>query len=179
MAYPALLVRIRSELINNLTVTGQEWRTALARRAQRLLLVVTDVRLRAFCNRLVDTGLPESEWLESLGSLVCSLPPARWSEVDVAKFTQELTQLCLKFLRVESIAFERLQQQDPDSAMHVSITQLNGSAANRVIYTNLDDEPQIRELENRLAELLNGNPSIGFAATIRALWKVLPKESNH
>ena len=54
---------------------------------------VAEPRLKAFCLRLGDSGLPEQEWVESIGSFICSKPPAKWADVDFAFLCEEKQQL--------------------------------------------------------------------------------------
>src|SRR5208282_5725250 len=69
MAYPRLQERIKAELIDAFSLTGStgEFRNVLAQRSEYLILDVTEPRLKAFCNRMIDTQLGESEWLDSVG----------------------------------------------------------------------------------------------------------------
>lgn len=175
MAYPLLQERIKSELIDALGVgrTTDKIRTVLARRAQRLIGTLAEPRLKAFCNRLADIELPESEWLESLGSLVSAVPPTRWTDNDTERYTQELTHLSIRFQRVESITFAQFPDQSPDLAMRLSITQVDGSEADRVVYVTSEDQARVGEIENRFAMVLKECPTLGLAAATRCLWKAL------
>lgn len=179
MAYPALQERIKTELIAAFDLMGSvdDFRMVLARRAQHLVLAVTEPRLKSFCNRLADTEMPEPEWLESFGSLICSVPPTRWADLDTDRYSQELAQLCTRFHRVESITFEKLRGQSTESAMRLSITQIDGSEADRVVYVSKEDEVRVGEMENNLAALLSNSPKLGVVAATRFLWKVLSEEN--
>lgn len=179
MAYPALLDRIKTEIVEAFGIQGtaMEFRAALARRARQLLLTVTEPGMKAFCNRLLDTGMGGSEWLESVGSLLCSIPPSKWSDVDVERFGQELAQICTRFQRIEALAFDTFRQGEPESATRFSITQLNGSETNRVIYVTKEEEARVKEVEKRVSEILAESSSVGLAGAVRALWKALRANS--
>lgn len=179
MAYPALQERIKTELIDafDLTASAREFRSVLARRSQQIILDVTEPRLKAFSNRLIDTELAEPEWLESIGSLICSVPPARWTDLDSERYSQELTQVCTRFRRVESIAFERHGNGQSESAMRLSITQRDGSEVDQVIYVAEEEKAKVLEIENRVTALLRDERGLGLAGTARAMWNALSQET--
>ena len=180
MAYPALLDEIKAGITEAFGLQGiaTDFRTALARRARRLLLTVTEPRVKAFCNRLLDTELAEQEWIESIGSLLCSIPPSRWSDVDAERFGQELAQLCTRFQRIEALTFDTLHEdEEGESAMRFSITQLNGSETDRVIHVTKEEEARVQEVERRVSDILDEFSSTGLAGAVRALWKALHSHS--
>lgn len=181
MTYPRLQERIKAELISafDLSSSTGKFRNLLARRSQRLILDVTEPRLKAFCNRLVDTELAEPEWLDSIGSLICAVPPARWTDIEMEKYSQELTQLCTRFRRVESIAFERQGNRETESAMRLSITQQDGSEVEQVIYLAGDEQVRVLNIENQVAALLRDAPRLALAGTARALWNALSQETGN
>jgi hypothetical protein len=180
MAYPNLHDRMKAELIDAFGLSsGDNFRATLSQRAQQLLLAVTEPRLKAFCNRLLDAELPDPEWLESLGSLVCAIPPARWSDVDLERYSQELPSICTRFRRVETMCFQVHKDRYTDSAMRLSITQLDGTEADRIVYVSSDQESKLTEIENRLADVLKDSPQLAFAATTRVLWKALSQENHN
>jgi hypothetical protein len=106
-AFPELQERLRKELRDafNLPGTFQQFRTSLAGRAEQVVLGVNEAKLRAFCLRLMDDNLPESDWLESLGSYLALKPPSKWHDAEEDAFDSELAQCATRFHRVESIAF--------------------------------------------------------------------------
>jgi hypothetical protein len=180
MAYPDLHEHMKGELVDAFGLSkSDDFRGILSRRAQQLLLAITETHLKAFCNRLLDTELPEPEWLESLGSLICAIPPARWSDLDVERYSQELPSICARFRRVETMCFQSHKDHYMDSAMRLSITQLDGTEAERIVYVSSDQESRIAEIENRLADVLKESPQLAFAAATRVLWKALSEESRN
>lgn len=178
MAHPQLLNRMRDALSRAFDLSGdfQRVRNALSARADGILIAVKDSRLKAFCMRLADCNLPEAEWLESLGSLVASLPPSKWADLNEEVFDQELDQLVGRFKRVESMAFTaRKKKAGGESAVRVTITQPDGSEVDDVIYVSKDEEERVAELEARIASLLKEQKRIGMAATARVFWKALSR----
>jgi len=77
------------------------------------------------------------------------------------------------------MCFEAHKDRYVNSAMRLSITQLDGSEADRIVYVSSDQESKIGELESRLADVLKDSPQFAFAATARVLWKVLSQESQN
>jgi hypothetical protein len=180
VAYPALQEKMKAILIATFELDGaSDFRSILSRRSRQMVFAITEPRMKAFCNRMMDTELPEPEWLESVGSLICSVPPSRWTDVDEERYSQELTQVCTRFRRVESIAFDKFQGGGAESAMRLSITQADGSETDRVIHVTQDDEIAVCDMENRLTELLNRSPRVGLAAVTRVLWKSLSQENRN
>lgn len=175
MAHPKLLDRMRDLLKETFDLPGdfQGVRAALSARAEGVLIAVREPRLKAFCMRLIDCNLPEAEWLESMGSLVSSLPPAKWTDAEEEKFVQELSQVVSRFRRVESIAFTANKRAGDESAVRVTITQLDGSEVDDVIYVSKEEEKLVAEIEARITSLLGEKKRLGLAATARAFWKAL------
>lgn len=179
-AFPRLRERIKKDLFQSMGLPRAEadFRSALSTRAERLSLSATDPRLRAFCNRLADTHLATPEWLESIGSTICSIPPNRWSDSDCDKFAQELSVMSNKFRHVESIVFAGGLPKVPGQALRLAITESSGAEADRVLFIRNEDEETITEIEERIAFVLEGTAEHGIAAATRALWKLLAGGGN-
>ena len=176
--YPKLHDKMRTALADCFDIPGHfiEARQDMAERAETILLGVHEPNLKAFCMCLADRSLPEAEWLEALGSFICSKPPSRWTDEDFEVYLQELNQLCARFRRVESIVFKTQRDTIRKSAVRVDITQLDGSEVNNVIYVKPEEERRVAEIEAKISSLINKTKRIGLAATARAFWKALAKE---
>ena len=81
-AFPALQDRIREQLKQSFSLSGtsEDMRASLEGRAQRIMVSVTEPKLRSFCGRLCDSALSESDWIESVGSHLALKPPSRWHD---------------------------------------------------------------------------------------------------
>lgn len=156
-AYPELQQRLRILLREAFDLPGgfQQFRTALARRAEQVVLGVNEPKLRAFCLRLMDDNLPESEWLESLGSFLALKPPAKWHDTEEDLFTQELGPLTTRFHRVESIVFVDGKPSNDGVGIRLAITQANGEEHEQVIPFIADEENALRDLQGQFEALLN------------------------
>lgn len=177
-AYPELQERMRRQIQEVFPWTGpfQVLRTALAERAEQVLLAVTEPKLRAFCLRLIDDSLPESEWLESLGSYLALKPPSRWHDAEEEMFYSELAQIAARFHRVESITFGRSKSIKNGTCVRLAITQANGIEHEQVVHFTGEDESSMRELQAQFEMLLAKNKRLGLAAASRAIWANLEKE---
>jgi hypothetical protein len=179
LSYQDLQDRIRKILVKEFDLAGEleSIRPTLTYRADNILIAVNEPGLKAFCLRLIDTNLPEPEWLESLGSFICSMSPSKWADADEDKFEQELSLLCDRFRRVESIAFRTQKASANESAVRVTITQQDGSEVDNVIYVSKGEEKRVAEIEAEITSLLKRTSRVGLAATARAFWKALAKKN--
>lgn len=177
-AFPELKDRMKVAVAKAFDLSGpfQEVRDALSARAEGILITVSEMQLKAFCLRLFDRALPEAEWLESLGSLICSMPPSKWTDEEEDLFYEELKQLASRFRRVESMTFKTRKSSVGGAAVRVAITQLDGSEIDQVIYTTEEEEKAVAKLESQLSAMFRQNKKIILAATARAFWKALSRE---
>lgn len=176
-AFPELQERLRKSLREAFDLPGsfQQFRSALARRSEQVVLGINEPKLRAFCLRLMDDNLPESDWLESLGSYLALKPPAKWHDAEDDLFVQELALLATRFHRVESIAFVDGKPLKTGIGIRLAITQANGTEHEQVIHVAADEENRLRELQNEFEALLTKDKRLGLAAVSRAIWSKLEK----
>jgi hypothetical protein len=139
---------------------------------------IRDPQLKAFCLRMLDSQLPESDWIESVGSFVADSPPSRWKDEDEVRFSEQLTLLVHKFRRVESVHFAQRRRGNGPPALRVAVTAGDGIERERVVFLPAEQENEAKQLEARILELAKKNDLISLAATSRVLWKLLQKD-NH
>lgn len=179
-AYPELQARMKNAIVESFDLDGGQLfphiREILAQRARPLLIGAIEPRIKAFCHRLTDLQLPEDSWMESLGSLICCMPPNKWADLDEGKFYDELNSLSARFRRLESISFPSDIQSSSDTALRVVITATGGDERDRVIHISREDEEPIEKLEAELTKIISQNRRVGIAAAARAFWKVLEGE---
>lgn len=173
-AYPSLLSKISTHLELEFGLNGglPAFREAVGPRAARLAHIVTEQRLKTFCLKIADGSLPDRQWLESLGSFVCSLPPAKWQDKEVRKFEQEINTLCSHFIRVEATAFNGQPHHDL-TATRLSLTQADGHEIDQVVYLSAQEADAAETIEHAITALLQEHGRIGVAAATRALWRAL------
>jgi hypothetical protein len=174
-AYPELQERLRTRLREAFILPGlfPEFRTNLSARAEHLLLAVTEPKLRAFCLRLMDNNLSESDWLDSLCSHVALKPPAKWHDAEEDLFNAELPGFARKFLSVESILFKSNGAPSNSIGVRLAVTQASGLEHEQVIHFTVEEESRLVQLESKFDALLAGNMRLGLAAASRSIWKGL------
>jgi len=176
-AYPLLHQRMSDALCKEFgcdDLVFSKARLQIARRAEKLLLQVTDNKLKSFAFRLFDENLPEPDWLNSVGSVLALRPPDKWKDEDEGKFHSELELLAAHFRRVESAAFSGVAG---DHGLRVAITQADGSERQEVIRFTDDEQNELKDLEDSILKILKKNPRLGVAAASQAIWSQL-RESN-
>lgn len=177
-AYPELEERLRKQLRGAFDLPGsfQQFRTSLAARAEQILLAITEPKLRAFCLRLMDNNLPESDWLESLGSYLALKPPSKWHDTEETLFTGTLSELAERFHRVENIMFAEGNSAQNGFGLRLAITQSNGAEHEQVVHFAAEEESQLRTLQRKFEHLLANHRRLGLAAASRAIWETLETE---
>lgn len=176
-AFPELQERLRKELRSAFDLPGtfQQFRTALVARTEQVVLGVNEPKLCAFCLRLMDDNLPESDWLESLGSYLALKPPSKWHDAEEDTFRNELVQFATRFHRVESIVFVGGKSPANAVGIRLAITQANGVEHEQVVHFTADEEQQLRGLQTQFEVLLTKDKRLGLAAASRAIWANLEK----
>lgn len=147
-----------------------EYRSKLASRAEQLLIQVTESKLKAFAFRIFDEGLPESEWLESVGSLLALRPPNRWKDDDEDTFQRELENISSRFKRAESIAYASAGSGKSKTSLRIAVTKADGSERQEVIHFDVQEEDVLNSIQKQIAEIIENNERLGVAAASRAIW---------
>jgi hypothetical protein len=183
LALPQLKDRIRTQItaafeMPKTGVTFLAFRDNLSERAQNVVVQVSDMELKAFCLRLLDSSLPEPEWLESIGSLVATTPPSRWKDSDEIIFTERLSPLVRKFQRVESLSFQSNRNQQSFATFRVELTTKEGNEKHKVLHLQPGEDKAAGSLADDIASLLKQHDSrIALEALSRNLWRILGKNN--
>lgn len=177
-AYPELKEHLKKQLQDSFFIPGSfsQARQMLAERSMRILVSITEPKLKAFCLRLVDDNLPEDEWIESLGSYLALKPPSKWHDIEEDMFDRELTQLITRFHHVESIIFSKVKNTKTSTGIRLSITQSDGTEHEQVIYFGSEEENQLKQLQNELTDMLSKHKRLGLVAASRVMWKLLSEK---
>jgi len=178
VAYPLLKDRIRKKLadvfdISKSSASFQALRDSLSGRCEGILINIRDIDLKAFCLRLIDCHLPESDWLESVGSYVATTPPLRWKDENETIFEEKLKPLVQKLLRVESVNFSLGKNEAGGTAMRVAITARDGSERDKVVRLSPDEEQEAKATEVEIGKLLKSNDRISITAMSRVIWRIM------
>ena len=171
MTFPELQERLRKELRTafNLPGTFQQFRTVLSARSKQMVLTVIEPKLRAFCLRLMDDSLPESDWVESIASHLALKPPSKWHDMEEEVFSHGLAQYAAKFHRVESIAFAGRKSLKNSLGVRLAVTQADGVEHEQVVHYAANEEVRLQELQRRFENLLTGDKRLGLVAASRAI----------
>jgi len=174
-AFPHLLQTMKDEFQACFNRPGnlESARTDVAYSANRVLLSVKEPRLKAFCLRLADHGLEDDQWIESLGSFLCSKPPSKWIDNDLSQFEDELHRCARQFFRVESTLFDEKAEPAGSQAMRVSITCQDGSEVDKVVRLREGELKKVATLEEKIRSLLREDQQLGLVAATRAIMSQL------
>ena len=110
--------------------------------------------MKAFAFRLVDDGLSEADWLESLGSFLALRPPSKWKDGDEDTFNRELETLAGRFKRAESLSFGSSVNVRGKMGLRIAVTQADGSERQEVIQSITNEEVDLKQFQNRIAVLI-------------------------
>ena len=135
--------------------------------SEKVLIYIKEPRLKGFCMRLSDKNLPEQEWLESLGSFVCSKPPSKWIDSDEDLFEYEAKQLFSRFLRVESLAFDIENESFDGSAVRVTVTKADGTEVDHVLHVSKEEEQMVSKVETEVSNILKKSKRVGLAGCFK------------
>lgn len=158
-AYDILLNSIEQLLVSAFALkqTNEELRRELAGRAESLLAVTVDTRLKGFLIRACDLGLDFTGWLEAIATVVANKPPSSWNDADKAQFEVNLSELARKFHHLEAVSYENrphAEQSPAGESIRIGITRLNQSEQERVVTLPPTAEKQASELERAIEEIL-------------------------
>ncbi|MDL5048059.1 hypothetical protein QQ054_18750 [Oscillatoria amoena NRMC-F 0135] len=175
-AFSNLQGRIESGLAEELGYKGltvRQYRRKLAERAENLLVRVTENKLKAFAFRLFDESLSETDWLNSVGSVLALRPPDKWKDEDEDTFHRELEASAGRFKRAESAAFAQGKNGKSGQGLRVAITQADGVERQEVIHIDENEEKLLDKLQQEIASVIQKNERLGLAAASRAIWSQL------
>ena len=182
--YPHMMARIREKILTAFDapksgVELQAFRNDLSRRCQDLVVKITEIDLKAFCLRLLDSRFAELDWLESVGSYVATTPPSRWKDADEAVFIEKLEALVKKFRRVESTHFSGNKPASSATAFRVALTARDGKEQERVVHLTAQEDQEAATIEKRISQLLAQNERVSMIAMTRVIWRLLENTHEH
>ena len=167
-AYPRMLERIRSNLLQRLHVPDltEIYFEQLRERAKNISQLSGDFRLEAFTARLVKYENTDED-IEGLASLAVNKLPKSWVDSDYDKANLEIANLARNFIQLETYA-EVKGRANKRHAMAI-VLGLNGKTSPIVHEFNIADADQERvtDLVTRLTSVLNkdkGSNNIVLAA---------------
>lgn len=180
-AFFTLQHRMTEALKHEFACSGQassQYRRKIASRAERLLVQVTENKLKAFAFRLFDSTSSEAEWLESVGSVLALRPPNKWRDEDEDTFIRELEAMGGRFKRAESAAFGHGSNSAGSRGLRVAVTQADGTEREEVIHIDAAEEDSLQRLQEQITQVIGSNPRLGLAAASRVIWTKLKPTDN-
>jgi hypothetical protein len=179
-AFPNLQQRMEAAIAKEFGYdkhNAAQYRPKLAVRTERLLVLVTENKLKAFTFRLFDEVLAISDWLNSVGSVLALRPPDRWKDEDEDTFHRELETMAGHYKRTESAAFTSVGGQ----GIRVAVTQADGAERQEVVQIDEDEQSMMREIQEQISAIIQKNKRVGLAAASRAIWSQIkaPEDRPH
>lgn len=158
-AYPAMLSRMREQILNELQVHGRTPKAyeELNERAKNIQDISGDLRLRSFINHLA-TFEDDLRSMESLAGLGINKPAKAWIDSDIDRATVQLTLLAQQFNQHEAVA-RVAGRKDKRSAMAM-IVSIEGRPTPIVEeFDVLDsDFEKVADLSKKIEYILDQSP---------------------
>ncbi|RKU28297.1 hypothetical protein C6495_15215 [Candidatus Poribacteria bacterium] len=131
-------------------------RRELASRAESLLAVTVETRLKGFLIRACDLGLDFTGWLEAIATFLANKPPSSWNDTDTAQFEVNLSELARKFHHFEAVSYENrphAEQSPAGESIRIGITRPNQREQERVVDLPSTTKEQASELERAIEKV--------------------------
>lgn len=158
-AYPAMLARMREQILNELQVHGRTAKAyqELNERAKNIQDVAGDLRLRSFINQFTTFG-DDLQSMESLAGLGINKPAKAWIDSDIDRAIVQLTLLAQQFNQHEAVA-RVAGRKDKRSAMAM-IVSVDGRPTPVVEEFDIldSDDEQVNDLSKKIEEILQQTP---------------------
>jgi hypothetical protein len=124
-AYPAMLSRMREQILNELQVHGRTAKAyqELNERARNIQHIAGDLKLQPFITQLMTFG-DDLHSMESLAGLGINKPTRAWIDSDIDRAFVRLTQLAQQFNQLEAVA--RVSGRKDKRAAMAMIVSIDG-----------------------------------------------------
>ena len=157
-AYDILLNSIEQLLVSAFALkqVNEALRRELASRAESLLAVTVETRLKGFLIRACDLGLDFTGWLEAIATFLANKPPSAWNDTDKAQFEVNLSELARKFHHFEAVSYEHrphAEQSPAGESIRIGITRPNQREQERVVDLPSTTKEQASELERAIEKV--------------------------
>lgn len=154
-AYDDLLNELEGLLIAafSLRGTGGDAHRELMDRAQPLLDLTVEPKLKSFIIRVTDDGLDRVGWIEAIATFLATKPPASWLDLDMARFEVGLAEVTRSFLHIELLSFElkkpgRSLSRSEHELMRLGVTTLTEPERQRVVIISHEERLLVERAEN-------------------------------
>lgn len=159
--YPQLLADVEQLIVSAFGHAGPlaVLRQQLEHEVRLVLNVAVDMKLKSFLLRVIDAGIEDQTWLESIATLLAGKPPTVWDDQDKARFEVQLAAVVRTFEHFKVLAYEMERTGfallDGDHRMlRVSITVPNKPDLERVVQVPPHLTDQAERAKKELLQVL-------------------------
>lgn len=148
-AYDQLLRQLENQLLSALLLSSETElaRKEIAIRCDVLIDHISDLRLKAFLQRLSNRESLQREWIEMIASLVVSKPPNKWMDADIKRYLIGLNNLVGKFHRAEEMVISQKLNEMPHRDgrfIRLSVVDGAGNEQREIMYISRDGEDKVQ-----------------------------------
>ena len=158
--YDRLLDRIQVDLRRLFDVADghEDWRAALADRAEALLATAADPGLVPVLLRVKDRTLAERQYLESVAAGIAGVPPNRWRRDQEQNFGVRLRELAAAVRAAEAQGVLAEHTRPGEDGWLLSVDSTAGSSVRRIVRVSPAEREAVKELAGELLRQGAGGP---------------------
>lgn len=172
MAHRRLQEDVTNELSKGFGIPGplNRIRAQLQNECTREAATLADADLRSFILRCTDVVLTDEKWLDSVGSLIAHRPLDAWLDDTLAKFQDQLTELCGRYRRWMQLVMKRgVAPRASERFVGLTLTMPGGEESSVFVARNEQSDSIAKEILALIAQTANGDRGIAAAALAHAL----------
>lgn len=172
MAHRRLQEEVANELSRGFGIPGplNRIRTQLQNECTREAATLADADLRSFILRCTDVVLTDEKWLDSVGSLIAHRPLDSWLDDTLAKFQDQLTELCGRYRRWMQLVMKRgVAPRASERFVGLTLTLPGGEESSVFVARDERSDSIAKDILALIAQTTNGDRSIAAAALAHAL----------
>lgn len=172
MAHRRLQEEVANELSKGFGIPGplNRIRTQLQSECTREAATLADADLRSFILRCTDVVLTDEKWLDSVGSLIAHRPLDAWLDDTLAKFQDQLTDLCGRYRRWMQLVMKRgVAPRASERFVGLTLTMPGGEESSVFVARNEQSDSIAKDVLALIAQMTNGDRSVAAAALAHAL----------
>jgi hypothetical protein len=180
MAHRRLQEEVANELSKGFGIPGSlnRIRTQLQNECTREAATLADANLKSFILRCTDVVLTDEKWLDSVGSLIAHRPLDAWEDDTLAKFQDQLTDLCGRYRRWMQMAMKRgVAPRASERFVGLTLTMPGGEESSVFVARNDVSDSIAKNVLAFIAESAKGDKNVAAAALAHALLQ-LQAETN-
>ncbi|WP_297831483.1 hypothetical protein [Pseudomonas sp.] len=172
MAHRRLQDEVANELSKGFGIPGtlNRIRTQLQNECTREAATLADADLRSFILRCTDVVLTDEKWLDSVGSLIAHRPLDAWQDDTLAKFQDQLTELCGRYRRWMQLVMKRgVAPRASERFVGLTLTMPGGEESSVFVARNEVSDSIAESVLALVEKSANGDRNAAAAALVHAL----------